>query len=157
MSAPTANRFKLHMLPRWVKVILLIGLLEMPLLMWLWITPLIQPPRFTNHQDQIAAALRYQGVAFEKVYLDQGWPDRINSQTYGANVTIYVNGSTGTTPVLGRIECRVQKRNCWFQVAKLGLERQELSDLVAPAPPAKPTPSWSDRVRQLFSRLGFHL
>ena len=154
MNAQTDNRFKLRALPRWVKVISLIGFLEMPLLMWLWITPLIQPPRFTNHQDQIAASLRRQGVVFDKVYLDQGWPDKINSQTYGANVTIYYVG--GSTPVLGRIECRVHKRNCWFQVAKLGIERQELTDLVAPSPPTKPAPSWSDRVRQLFSRLGFH-
>ena len=139
---------------RWVTVFVLIGILEVPYLMWPWIAPLLQPKRFTNHHDQIAVALRQHGVSFDQVYVSQGWPDQINNQTYGANLTIYV---TGSTPVSGRIECRVKKRNCWFQVARLGIGREDLSDLISITTPENPRFLWSDRLSDILDRLGVHL
>lgn len=139
---------------RWVNVLVLIGLLELPFLMWPWIAPLIQPKRYTSHQDQITADLRQHGYTVNQVYLDQGWPDRINSQIYGTNLSIHLSGGFGSTIVSGRLECRVQKRNCWYQVAMLGISREELTDLV---PPAKPEPSWPDRIRNLLAMLGVRM
>jgi hypothetical protein len=151
-----------HKRNRWVKVIVLVGILELPLLVWLWLSMINPPARFTNHHDQIAAILRQHGVSFTEVYLDQGWPDRINSQTYGANVSIYIVDSAGAmgspdasalsaaSPISGRLECRVQKRNCWFQAARLKIEREELTDLVVAV---KPEPTWQDRLRDVLARL----
>ncbi len=154
-TAQTSNlsEDKDRKLRRWVYVIVIVGVLEVPFLMWPWLSSLNPPVRFTNHRDQIAAALRSQGVSFTEVYLEQGWPDRINSQTYGANLSIHVSGVSGSTPVSGRIECRVQKRNCWFQVARLNIAREELTDLVASV---KPKPTWQDRVRDILARFGLH-
>lgn len=143
-----ASQDKDRRLRRWVNVIVLVGILELPFLLWPWLSTFILPERFTNHQDQIAAALRRHGVSFNAVYLEQGWPDRINSQTYGANLSIHVSGST---PVSGRIECRVQKRKCWFQVARLNIARQELTDLVAAT---KPEPTLHDRLRDVLAMFG---
>ena len=150
-------------LRRWVKIIVVVGILELPLLLWLWFSMLHPPVRFTNHHDQVAAALRQHGVSFREVYLDQGWPDRINSQTYGANITIYLSDLAGgshssdsaalsaaSPPINGRLECRVQKRKCWFQVARLKIEREDLTDLVAAVPPE---PSWRDRWHAVLVRL----
>jgi hypothetical protein len=157
-----------HRRNRWVKVIVLVGILELPLLVWLWLSMINPPVRFTNHHDQIAAVLRQHGVSFREVYLDQGWPDRINSQTYGANVSIYVNDPAGAagaaggagssdasalsaaSPISGRLECRVQKRKCWFQVARLKIAREELTDLVVAV---KPEPTWQDRLHDVLVRL----
>lgn len=136
-------------LRRWVHVFVLVGLLELPLLAWPWIEPLIQPKRYTNHRDQIMAALHSHGVNAAQVYLQQGWPDQINSQTYGANLIIQL-GDAGDKQVMGRIECREQKRRCWYQVAALKIRREDLSDLVPPAPPE---PSRLERLQETLSRL----
>ena len=137
-------------LRRWVNVIVLVGLLELPLLTWPWIAPLTQPKRYTNHHDQIIAALRNHGVTATQVYLEQGWPDQINSQTYGANLIIHVDAGNGEKKIMGRIECREAKRRCWYQVATLRIRREDLSDLVPPAPPE---PSQLDRLQEPLSRL----
>jgi hypothetical protein len=139
---------------RWVNIIVLIGLLELPLLMWPWIGPHVQPKRYSSHQDQIAASLRGHGYDVNAVYLDQGWPDRINSQTYGTNLAIHLSGGFGSTMVNGRLECRVEKRRCWYQVSTLSISREELSDLV---PPTKPQPSWPERIRARLVKFGVPL
>jgi hypothetical protein len=136
-------------LRRWVYVLVLIGLLELPLLLWPWIGPLTQPKRYTNHRDQITAALQRHGIFASQIYLEQGWPDQINSQTYGANLIIVVDAA-GDKRVIGRIECREEKRRCWYQVAALGIRREELSDLVPPAPPE---PTRLERLQETLSRL----
>ena len=137
-------------LRRWVNIIVLVGLLELPILMWPWLAPLVLPKRFSNHHDQIAAALQAHGVAFTQLYLNQGWPDQINSQTYGANLSIYVSADANAKPIMGRIECREQASRCWYQVAALNIPREELSDLVSPAP-AEPTVQ--DHLQETLSRL----
>lgn len=143
-------------MPRWVKAVMLVGILELPFLLWLWLAPLMEPQRFTNHQDQVTAVLRQNGVAVTQVYLNQGWPDRINHQTYGANLTLYLVDNPAQ-PVLGRIECRTQKRKCWFQVAKLGIGRIELTDLVPPAATPQAKPEWQTRVKKFLAQLGIPL
>jgi hypothetical protein len=137
-------------LRRWVHVFVLIGLLELPLLLWPWLGPLIEPRRYTNHRDQITAAMQRHGVFVSQIYLQQGWPDQINSQTYGANLVIIISQAGGERRVNGRIECRVEKRKCWYQVASLGIRREELSDLVPPAPPE---PTALERLQETLSRL----
>lgn len=139
---------------RWVSGAAVLGIIELPVLLWLWLAPLTQPQRFTNHQDQVAAALRGHGLVVSQVFIDQGWPDKINNQTYGANLTIYLASEGVTQPVVGRIECRAKKRNCWFRVAKLNIEREPLSDLVPVTPSAKPAPTWRDQLRTFLVRLG---
>ncbi len=145
---------------RWLKIILLIGMAELPFLMWVWLAPLMQPPRFTNHPDQITAALRQHGLTVSKVYLDQGWPDKINNQTYGANLTVYTSADPAAKPLIGRLECLAKKHNCWFRVTKLGIDREGLADLVPVAispstlPPDK---TWQGRLRQLLANLGIRL
>lgn len=139
---------------RWVNVLVLIGMLELPFLAWPWIAPYVQPKRYSSHHDQIAAAVRRHGYTVNAVYLDQGWPDRINSQTYGTNLAIHLSGGFGSTTVSGRLECRVEKRNCWYQVATLSISREELTDL---APPTKPEPSWPERIRDVLVRLGIQV
>lgn len=94
-------------------------------------------PEFTNHPDQIKDALTRNNVAVARVYVEQGWPDQINQQTYGANLVIYASDTAGEKPVLGRVECREAKKRCWYQVAKLGIRREELVDL-APYQAARP-------------------
>jgi|GEM_PF-7042680 len=141
----------------WVTIFVCVGILELPYLSWPWVAPLLQPKQFTNRQEQIADALRQHGVALTQVYLDQGWPDRINSQTYGANLTIYVAHNSGTTPVAGRIECRVQKRQCWFQITKLNTGRVDLPDLVTVSAAQKAVPSVLDRIRDMLTGLGVHM
>ncbi len=138
----------------WVRGAAVLGLIELPALLWLWLAPLTQPQRFTNHQDQVAAALRGHGFVVSQVFIDQGWPDKINNQTYGANLTIYLASEGVTQPVIGRIECRVKKRNCWFRVAKLHIEREAMSDLVPATPSAKPAQTWREQLRIFFVRIG---
>jgi hypothetical protein len=142
---------------RWVKALVLVGLLEFPFLTWLWLAPLAQPKPFTNHTDQVTDALLAQGITVKQLYISQGWPDRINHQTYGANLIIYTANASDSAPIPGRIECRVAKRKCWFQVAKLGIARVELADLAPTTPAAKPDPTWQDRLRNILARLGFNL
>ncbi len=137
-------------LRRWVNLFVLVGLLELPVLMWPWLGPLTQPRRYTNHHDQIMAALHSRGINAAQLYLEQGWPDQINHQTYGANLIIIVAAGNGERKVSGRIECREQKRRCWYQVAALGIGRENLSDLVPPAPPQ---PTNLERIQETLSRL----
>jgi hypothetical protein len=138
-------------LRRWVYLAVLVGLLEVPYLIWPWLAPYFRPREFTSHKEQIVAILQEKGIAFDNIYLEQGWPDRINHQTYGANVIVHVSGSN---PISGRIECRVEKRRCWFHVAKLGIRRQELADVVTTAARAAPEPSWSERIESVLAKLG---
>lgn len=137
-------------LRRWVNVIVLVGLLELPLLLWPWLAPLIQPKRYSTHRDQVSASLQGHGVALTQIYFEQGWPDRINNQTYGANLIIYVSDDPNAKPIIGRMECREEKRRCWYQVSALGIPREELADLTPPAPVE---PAASDRLQETLSRL----
>ncbi|GAB4121885.1 MAG: hypothetical protein Fur005_13410 [Roseiflexaceae bacterium] len=90
---------------------------------------LLRPPRFTTKVDAIGYVLRQQGVDYQMIYLNQGWPDRINSQTYGANLEIV----TPTQQRLGgRYECRIEDRNCWIAVPQLGIDLQPVPDLSKP-------------------------
>lgn len=144
---------------RWVSGAVVLGMVELPILFWLWLAPHLQPQRFTNHQDQIAAALRGRGYMVSQVFIEQGWPDKINNQTYGANLTIYLIDDAIAQPVIGRVECRVKKRNCWYRVAKLGIEREGLSDLLTRPPTssassAKPAQTWWDQLHARLVRTG---
>jgi hypothetical protein len=106
---------------------------------WLW-TNRFQAkaiaPRFTNHRDQLAYMLAQHGLSVSSVRLDRAWPDRINSQTYGANITVVLSDAVNAKMALGRIECRVEKRKCWYRLASLGIDMEELPDLA----PFIPTP-----------------
>lgn len=137
-------------LRRWVTVLMLVGLLELPILMWPWIAPLVQPKRYSTHRDQISAALQGHGIAFTQLYFEQGWPDQINSQTYGANLILILSKDANTKPVVGRIECREGKHHCWYQVAALGIGREELDDLTSPTPAE---PAMTERIQETLSRL----
>lgn len=147
ITPPDDNERRLR---RWVGVIVLVGLLELPLLSWPWIAPLIQPRQYSSHREQITDALRNHGITVNQMYFEQGWPDQINSQTYGANLIILVADGAGEKRVLGRIECREAKRRCWYQVRALGIRREDMSDLVPLVPPE---PSQIDRLRETLSRL----
>jgi hypothetical protein len=127
---------KKHRLPRRARIWLILAPLAVllttpfsPLLRTLIALDPFAPATFTNHPDQIKAALLQHNIAVAHVYVEQGWPDRINSQTYGANLAIYASDAPGEKPVLGRVECRDAKKRCWFQVAKLGVRREDLIDL----------------------------
>jgi hypothetical protein len=138
----------------WLGIALACGLLMLPLTAGLWLAQRSQSTRasttFNTHQEQVGAALRQHGIAFTHVYLDRGWPDRINSQNFGANLAIYLDDTPDAKAVPGRLECRIAKRKCWFQVARLGLEREELSDLV---PFSSAAPVTSTRDTTMIGRL----
>ncbi len=110
------------------------------------LTIVARPRQFTNHRDQIGDALARRGVAFDAIYVTQGWPDQINSQTYGANVQVDLST---TRHVFGRVECRQGKTRCWFAVERLGVERQELADLTIVH-----RSDWQEWVDALATRLG---
>lgn len=137
-------------LRRWVTLFVLVGLLELPLLTWPWLAPLILPKRFSTHRDQITASLQGRGVALTQLFFEQGWPDRINNQTYGANLILYISDAPNAKPVIGRMECREGKRKCWYGVAALGIAREELDDLTPPAPAE---PAMTDRLQETLSHL----
>jgi hypothetical protein len=109
------------------------------------------PATFTNHPDQIRDALSRHNITVARVYVEQGWPDRINSQTYGANLMIYASDGLGEKPVLGRVECRDAKKRCWFQVAKLGVRREELIDLAPYRAQQPPPASMSEQLQTQFA------
>src|SRR5262245_11995787 len=95
---------------------------------------LLRPPRFTNHQDEIAYVLQERGIAFEQVVLSQNWRDTQNFYAY-AEYSIYgadviVNLADGQV-ARGRVECRYKRSSCILFLAKLGIINQELQDLAS--------------------------
>ncbi len=135
-----------------IVVLLLVGLLEIPYLMAPWFAQRNRQRTYTNHREQIAAVLQARGIAVtaDQVFTEQGWPDRINHQTYGANLTVQLSDGTRT---LGRLECREAKIRCWFELSHIGVPRTDLEDLVKPGAQEKPVLTWQESVRAQLSTL----
>jgi hypothetical protein len=151
-AARTPHRHNSRLAAVLVGVLLIVGLLEVPFLMAPWFAQRNQRKTFTNHRDQIAAMLQSRGIAVttDRVATEQGWPDRINHQTYGANLIVHMPDGTRT---LGRIECRDAKKRCWFELSHIGVRRSELDDLVKPGTQQKTLLTWQETVRERLSTL----
>lgn len=96
-------------------------------------TVLLRPPTIRNHGEAIATVLDRQGIAYERVSTDQGWPAAVNYYAYGpaiypysANVVILLaNGES----IPGKLECADDRRRCDITIARLGIDREPIPDI----------------------------
>jgi hypothetical protein len=100
----------------------------------LWRVVVNPPKQFTSHSDQIAADLRANGVNVRAVYVDDGVPGKGETSPYSASIRVHAPDTTGSTPVPGRVMCRVAKRDCWYQIYALGVGPRNLPDLASSSP-----------------------
>jgi hypothetical protein len=89
----------------------------------------LRPRTFTNRVEAIGSILEQRGVAYQNIYIDQGWPDRINNMTYGANLLVIVPGKG---QIGGRIDCKHGERTCEIAFPKLGIDSTPIPDLTTP-------------------------
>lgn len=86
----------------------------------------LRPRSFVTFADAIGYALDQRGVAYESIFVERVWPDTVNDITYGANLLI-VTPDNGT--VIGRLDCRGWKKDCFFTVRAFGVYREPLPEL----------------------------
>jgi hypothetical protein len=86
----------------------------------------LRPPDFHSFSDAVGYRLQQRNIPYEKIFIDQRWPDTVNYQRYGAHVTVRVAGSSD---VVGRLECQEERRNCRLWVRAFGIEREPLPEL----------------------------
>lgn len=87
----------------------------------------LQPPTFATRRDAIAYVLQRRGLTADEIYLDQRWPDSVNTLVYGANLTVNLRGGASVT---GYFECRQGERSCSFSLPRLGLRNEPVPDIV---------------------------
>ncbi len=90
----------------------------------------LRPPHYTSRPQAIGAVLDQHRIAYERVYLERGWPDQINTSAFTSGIVVVVPGGA---ELRGRYECRDGERNCWMAVPRLGLDMQPVPDLSRPA------------------------
>jgi hypothetical protein len=115
-----------------------------------------EPPksRFVRHSDQIAADLRAHGLSIAHVYINDGIPGKPGPDPYQANLAVHAPLATGSTPVQGRVVCRIAKRRCWYQISALGIGPRNLPDLADPAPQVSESPAWQTMLRNAMVWMG---
>lgn len=86
----------------------------------------LRPPSFPTRRQAIAYVLTQRGIAYDQVFINQTWPDTVNSVVYGANLII-ITRDQGEVP--GRIECRTADRDCYISVDRLGVDRATIPDI----------------------------
>ncbi|MDW8214616.1 MAG: hypothetical protein RMJ55_13735 [Roseiflexaceae bacterium] len=86
----------------------------------------LRPRSFATFSEAVGYVLDQRGVAYESVFIDRSWPDTVNDITYGANLLI-VLPDKGT--VIGRLDCRGWKKNCFVSVREFGIYREPLPEL----------------------------
>ncbi len=86
----------------------------------------LRPHSFATFSEAVGYVLDQRGIAYESVFIDRSWPDTVNDITYGANLLI-VLPDNGT--VLGRLDCRGWKKDCFFTVREFGIYREPLPAL----------------------------
>jgi hypothetical protein len=101
---------------------------------------LLRPPRFSNFIDAIGYDLRQRGVQYRQVMINHAWPDTVNYQRYGAQLLVELDDHSA---VHGRLECREEKKQCYFSLTELQINRQPLPELEPETP--WPWLEWWDR------------
>ncbi len=86
----------------------------------------LRPRSFATFADAIGYVLDRRGVAYERILIERAWPDTVNDIAYGANLLI-VTPDKGT--VVGRLDCRGWKTDCFFTVRAFGVYREPLPEL----------------------------
>lgn len=86
----------------------------------------LRPRSFATFSDAIGYVLDQHGIAYESVLIERTWPDTVNDITYGANLLI-VTPNKGT--VIGRLDCRGWKKDCFFTVRAFEIYREPLPEL----------------------------
>jgi hypothetical protein len=113
---------------------------------------LLIPPRIESHYDQVAFALKRQGIVYDQITLSQNRQDTQNSTAYpeysfyGADVVVSLPGARR---VRGRIECRVKNSRCSLYLAALGVPPDMLPELEA-----GPQWYWLDWLEEQMPKLG---
>lgn len=109
---------------------------------------LLRPPTIRNHGEAIATVLDRQGIVYERVTTDQGWPAAVNYYAYGpaiypysANVVILLADGDS---IAGKLECADDRRRCDVTIARLGIEREPIPDISETRP--LPWLIWLDAV-----------
>jgi hypothetical protein len=134
-----------------LSVALLLGLTTTCLL-GMTLAILLRPPRFTTHRQEIAYVLDQQGIAYERIRLEQDWRDTQNFyayadySVYGADVIVQLRGGR---EVRGRIDCHEKRTACHLFLRSLGIPDVALPDLVAAA-----EWPWLDWLERMLPRLG---
>ncbi|MDZ4717294.1 MAG: hypothetical protein SH847_02395 [Roseiflexaceae bacterium] len=86
----------------------------------------LRPRTFTERVDAIGYGLEQHGIAYERIYIDQGWPDQINDITYGANLLVIVPGKG---QIGGRIDCKNGDHTCEIAFPRLNIGPTPVPDL----------------------------
>lgn len=112
----------------------------------LWAVAALRPPTIRTSGDQVAYALRAQGVRYERITFGEIWPDHVNRQ-YGEqagpiSIAVYVTLNNGGS-VDGWMECRRMDEDCTLSIADLGLRRAPLPALSKQQ--AWPWLEWAER------------
>jgi hypothetical protein len=106
-----------------------------------------RPRQFTSHRDAIGYALTQRNIAYDAIFINRTWPDTLTNEYYGANLQVQL--PSGRT-VAGRLECRVERTQCRFSLATLGIVRQPLPELVA----EREGPEWLQWLEDVGEGLG---
>jgi hypothetical protein len=88
----------------------------------------LRPPRFTTRVQAIGFVLNQHDIVYEKLYINRGWPDNLNTLSYTADLII----QRKTGEVTGLISCHNEDRDCYIFVRRLGIDRVAIPDLSPP-------------------------
>jgi hypothetical protein len=87
----------------------------------------LRPRTFTTHREAIGYQLAERGIGYQSIAINRQWPDTLTNEYYGANLQITL--AAGRT-LPGRLQCRVKRTHCTFNVVALGIVQQPLPELV---------------------------
>jgi hypothetical protein len=104
---------------------------------------LLFPPRFETHDQAVGYVLDQHGIAHDQIVLYHAWPDTLSRHTYSADVVIHFQG---TDQVNGRLECKVERSQCYLYVRRLGITHELIPELTV-------TPPWLAQAQRYLSSL----
>jgi hypothetical protein len=102
------------------------------------------PPPFQTHDQAIGYVLRQHSIAYDQIQLIHAWPDTLSRHAYGADVIIR---RADTAQISGRIECKVERTQCYLTVRRLSITHEPVPELTS-------IPPWLARVQGYLATLG---
>jgi hypothetical protein len=99
------------------------------------------PPRFETHNQAVGYILQQHGITYDEVRLIHAWPDTLSRSSYSADVVVQLHNAGR---ISGRIECKVERSQCYLYLRKLDIWHEPVPDLTS-------TPPWLARLQQYAS------
>jgi hypothetical protein len=89
------------------------------------------PPAFETHEQAVGYVLAQHSITYDQIQLVHAWPDTLSRHAYSADVIVR---RPDVAQVSGRIECKVERSQCFLYMRRLGITHEPVPELTSIPP-----------------------